>query len=71
MQTPQASTHVQSFLLGVEGQGVGELLDCFVFVNADNRWWFLYYIPNSIYNDYHNDNDNSNDNNYDNNSNLL
>lgn len=30
-------THTQSFILGVEGQGVGELLDCFVFVNADNR----------------------------------
>ena len=27
----------QSFSLGVEGQGVGELLDCFVFVNAENR----------------------------------
>lgn len=30
--------HTQAFLLGVEGQGVGELFDSFVFVNADNRW---------------------------------
>ena len=29
--------HTQSFSLGVEGQGVGDLLDCFVFVNAENR----------------------------------
>jgi hypothetical protein len=28
---------IQSFLLGAEGQGIGEALDCFVFVNAENR----------------------------------
>ena len=37
-QTPAAPVQqMQAFLLGVEGQGVGELFDCFVFVNADNR----------------------------------
>lgn len=29
--------HTQTFILGVEGQGIGEPLDCFVFVNADIR----------------------------------
>ena len=37
VQCTSTQTHTQSFILGVEGQGVGELLDCFVFVNADNR----------------------------------
>ena len=39
IQTPAAAPvqQMQAFLLGVEGQGVGELFDCFVFVNADNR----------------------------------
>lgn len=37
VQAQNATQHTQSFLLGVEGQGVGELFDCFHFVNADNR----------------------------------
>lgn len=32
-----AQPQSQAFLLGVEGQGIGEQLDSFVFVNADNR----------------------------------
>jgi hypothetical protein len=29
------------YLLGVEGQGIGEQLDCFTFVNVENRYVFF------------------------------
>ena len=32
-----APAPTKAFLLGVEGQGIGEAFDCFVFVNAENR----------------------------------
>ena len=34
---PAAAALTKTFLLGVEGQGIGEAFDCFVFVNAENR----------------------------------
>jgi hypothetical protein len=44
---PPVQQHTQAFLLGVEGQGIGELFDSFVFVNADNRC-FLFEQASSV-----------------------